>query len=208
MAGAAALSLLLPASALAAGPAQRIVSLNLCTDELLLRLAEPAKIASVTWLSRNPSGSNVARPRRAGADQSRARRAGGRIRSRPRAGRHLHDPHRRRHAQAHGDPGASSSACRAASTRSASRSATLPRLVQAEEKGRQLIDEIDRRVAAVAAQAARHAADRGRAQSERCNGRAGHACRSGHDGGGARQHRRKTAHRQLRADPAGDRRAA
>lgn len=60
IAGAAALSLLLPASALAAGGAQRIVSLNLCMDELLLRLAEPAKIASVTWLSRNPSGSNVA----------------------------------------------------------------------------------------------------------------------------------------------------
>ncbi len=60
MAGAAAISLLLPASAFAAGPAQRIVSLNLCTDELLLRLAEPAKVASVTWLSRNPAGSNVA----------------------------------------------------------------------------------------------------------------------------------------------------
>ncbi len=48
------LSLLLPAQALTAGPAQRIVSLNLCTDELLLRLADPARIASVTWLSRNP----------------------------------------------------------------------------------------------------------------------------------------------------------
>jgi iron complex transport system substrate-binding protein len=59
MAGAAAISLLLPASAVAAGPAQRIVSLNLCTDELLLRLADQAKVASVTWLSRNPSGSNV-----------------------------------------------------------------------------------------------------------------------------------------------------
>lgn len=60
IAGAAALSLLLPASALADGGAQRIVSLNLCTDELLLRLAERPKIASVTWLSRDPSGSNVA----------------------------------------------------------------------------------------------------------------------------------------------------
>jgi iron complex transport system substrate-binding protein len=49
----------LPASAVAAGPAQRIVSLNLCTDELLLRLADPARVASVTWLSRNPAGSNV-----------------------------------------------------------------------------------------------------------------------------------------------------
>src|SRR5215475_3641278 len=30
----------------------RIVSLNLCTDELVLRLADPANIASVTWLAR------------------------------------------------------------------------------------------------------------------------------------------------------------
>ena len=60
IAGAALVLLLLPASARAAGGAQRIVSLNLCTDELLLRLADPARIASVTWLSRNRSGSNVA----------------------------------------------------------------------------------------------------------------------------------------------------
>jgi iron complex transport system substrate-binding protein len=39
---------------------QRIVSLNICTDELLLRLAEPPRIASVTWLSRDPMASNVA----------------------------------------------------------------------------------------------------------------------------------------------------
>lgn len=60
IAGAALLSLLVPASAWSAGPAQRVVSLNLCTDELLLRLADPAKVASVTWLSRNPASSNVA----------------------------------------------------------------------------------------------------------------------------------------------------
>lgn len=60
IAGAAAVWLLSPASARAEGSAQRIVSLNVCTDELLLRLADPARIASVTWLSRNPSGSNVA----------------------------------------------------------------------------------------------------------------------------------------------------
>ncbi len=30
---------------------QRIVSMNLCTDELLIRLVEPARIASVTYLS-------------------------------------------------------------------------------------------------------------------------------------------------------------
>ena len=45
IAGAAVLSLLLPASTVPAGGAQRIVSLNLCTDELLLRLADPAKVA-------------------------------------------------------------------------------------------------------------------------------------------------------------------
>jgi iron complex transport system substrate-binding protein len=39
--------------------AQRIVSLNLCSDELILRLANPANVASVTWLSRDPSGSNL-----------------------------------------------------------------------------------------------------------------------------------------------------
>jgi iron complex transport system substrate-binding protein len=38
----------------------RIVSLNLCTDELVLRLAEPDRIASVTWLAREPGSSNVA----------------------------------------------------------------------------------------------------------------------------------------------------
>jgi iron complex transport system substrate-binding protein len=38
----------------------RIVSLNMCVDELLLRLADPRNIASVTWLSRDPSNSNVA----------------------------------------------------------------------------------------------------------------------------------------------------
>lgn len=59
MAG-AALALTMPITTLAGEPPQRIVSLNLCTDELLLRLADPAKIASVTWLSRSPSGSNVA----------------------------------------------------------------------------------------------------------------------------------------------------
>jgi iron complex transport system substrate-binding protein len=60
IAGVTAISLLLTGASLAAGSAQRIVSLNLCTDELLLRLADPAKVASVTWLSLNPSGSNVA----------------------------------------------------------------------------------------------------------------------------------------------------
>jgi iron complex transport system substrate-binding protein len=38
----------------------RIVSLNMCSDELVLRLADPANVASVTWLSRNARYSNVA----------------------------------------------------------------------------------------------------------------------------------------------------
>jgi iron complex transport system substrate-binding protein len=39
---------------------QRIVSLNMCTDELVLRLADTARVASVTWLSQDPKASNVA----------------------------------------------------------------------------------------------------------------------------------------------------
>jgi iron complex transport system substrate-binding protein len=38
----------------------RIVSLNMCTDELVLRLADPARIASVTWLSQDPRNANIA----------------------------------------------------------------------------------------------------------------------------------------------------
>jgi iron complex transport system substrate-binding protein len=39
---------------------QRIVSLNQCTDELVLRLADPQNIASVTWLSQDPDNANMA----------------------------------------------------------------------------------------------------------------------------------------------------
>lgn len=38
----------------------RIVSINMCADELLLRLADKDRIASVTWLSRDEENSNVA----------------------------------------------------------------------------------------------------------------------------------------------------
>ncbi|MGH6609321.1 MAG: ABC transporter substrate-binding protein, partial [Burkholderiaceae bacterium] len=38
---------------------QRIVSLNLCADELVLRLATPGTVQSVTWLARDPELSNV-----------------------------------------------------------------------------------------------------------------------------------------------------
>jgi iron complex transport system substrate-binding protein len=47
-----AISLALASSADAAP--RRVASLKLCTDELLLMLADPAQIASVTHLSRNP----------------------------------------------------------------------------------------------------------------------------------------------------------
>jgi iron complex transport system substrate-binding protein len=39
---------------------RRVVSLNLCVDELLLRLADSRNVASVTWLARDPANSNVA----------------------------------------------------------------------------------------------------------------------------------------------------
>ncbi|MEA2938865.1 MAG: iron complex transport system substrate-binding protein [Alphaproteobacteria bacterium] len=38
----------------------RIVSLNMCVDELVVRLADRKNIASVTWLSLSPGNSNVA----------------------------------------------------------------------------------------------------------------------------------------------------
>lgn len=39
---------------------QRIVSLNMCLDELALRLADRERVASVLWMSRDPLNSNVA----------------------------------------------------------------------------------------------------------------------------------------------------
>jgi iron complex transport system substrate-binding protein len=148
IAGAATLSLL-PATLRAAGPAQRIVSLNLCTDELLLRLA-PEKTASVTWLSLSPSGSNVsdlaarvpinhglaeqviaAEPDLVLAGTFTARIAVGMI-------RHTAIP------VVEFSPPRSFDEAR----RNIRDVATL---VGAEDKGRALIEEIDRRVAAVAA---------------------------------------------------------
>ncbi len=49
-----------PLQASAQTQPRRIVSINVCTDELLLRLAPASRIASVTWLSRDREGSNVA----------------------------------------------------------------------------------------------------------------------------------------------------
>jgi iron complex transport system substrate-binding protein len=46
---------LVAAPASAQAPPQRVASLNLCTDELLLALAAPAQIASVTHLAQDPA---------------------------------------------------------------------------------------------------------------------------------------------------------
>lgn len=57
---------LLAASAAGAEPARqvpplkKVASLNLCADELVLRLAAPGQVASVTFLARDKSASNVA----------------------------------------------------------------------------------------------------------------------------------------------------
>ncbi len=42
-----------PAAGAQARP-QRIVSMNLCTDELLMRIVDPSRIASITYLSQQP----------------------------------------------------------------------------------------------------------------------------------------------------------
>ncbi|KAB1073781.1 ABC transporter substrate-binding protein [Methylobacterium planeticum] len=44
----------------AEGRPARVVSMNLCADELLLRLADREQIAAVSYLARDPRGSNVA----------------------------------------------------------------------------------------------------------------------------------------------------
>lgn len=48
-----------PALAGGSGGPPRVVSLNLCADELVLRLADQGDVASVTWLAHDPAGSNV-----------------------------------------------------------------------------------------------------------------------------------------------------
>lgn len=53
--------LLAACGANAAAAPQRIVSMNLCADELVLRLADPGRIASVTWLSRESEGPDAHR---------------------------------------------------------------------------------------------------------------------------------------------------
>jgi len=39
---------------------QRVVSLNLCADELALRLADPGVVRSVTWIAQDPRNANLA----------------------------------------------------------------------------------------------------------------------------------------------------
>jgi iron complex transport system substrate-binding protein len=54
----AALSAAAPAADTVPKP-QRIVSMNLCTDELVLRLADRRNIAAITWKAQEPDQSNV-----------------------------------------------------------------------------------------------------------------------------------------------------
>lgn len=49
------------AGSVAAPRPVRVMSTNQCTDQLVLALLPPERIASVTWLSRDPSGSLMAR---------------------------------------------------------------------------------------------------------------------------------------------------
>lgn len=52
--------MLLTASTPVGAAPQRVVSLNLCADQLVLRLLPKARIASVTWLAQEESSSTVA----------------------------------------------------------------------------------------------------------------------------------------------------
>ena len=69
------------AAAVAPPKPQRIVSLNQCTDQLLLALVPPERIASVTWLSRDPETSVMAgAARRVGVNHGKAEEV---VRDRP-----------------------------------------------------------------------------------------------------------------------------
>ena len=54
------ISLLLQTPALFANPPARVVSINLCSDQLLLLLARPEQIASVSRLALEPNSSYMA----------------------------------------------------------------------------------------------------------------------------------------------------
>jgi len=51
----------LAATPLIAGPPQRVVSMNLCTDQLALMLAAPGQLVSVSYLAHQPNASPMAR---------------------------------------------------------------------------------------------------------------------------------------------------
>jgi iron complex transport system substrate-binding protein len=57
--GAAVFLLLTTGQAMAAPPPQRIMSLKICTDELLMDLVPPSRIASVTFLSREAAALKI-----------------------------------------------------------------------------------------------------------------------------------------------------
>lgn len=50
----------LAASGAGAEPPARVVSMNLCTDQMALLLAEPGQLVSVSWLSQDPRASALA----------------------------------------------------------------------------------------------------------------------------------------------------
>jgi iron complex transport system substrate-binding protein len=50
----------LPSASFAAAMPTRVVSMNLCADELVLRLADRAQVGGITWFARDPRGSLVA----------------------------------------------------------------------------------------------------------------------------------------------------
>ena len=50
-----------PATPVSVTRPMRVMSMNQCTDQLVLALLPPERIASVTWLSRDPTGSLMAR---------------------------------------------------------------------------------------------------------------------------------------------------
>ncbi|MEA3032763.1 MAG: iron complex transport system substrate-binding protein [Sphingomonadales bacterium] len=60
-----ATSLALAAASAGAAPPRRVASLNLCTDELLLLLAAPGQVASVTHLAQSPAETPLWRRARA-----------------------------------------------------------------------------------------------------------------------------------------------
>ncbi|MEL6267927.1 MAG: ABC transporter substrate-binding protein, partial [Pseudomonadota bacterium] len=57
---AAVIMLLGAASTAAAQPPARVVSMNLCTDQLAMLIASPGQLVSVSYLARDPASSAMA----------------------------------------------------------------------------------------------------------------------------------------------------